>query len=110
MATDSNIGAAKILCVESDLHLLESRCDALKHSGYDAASSSPQVAEIVLRTRKFDLIVVYRLSDFDLHRINNLADGADILVLNEPTTPSDLLALVAQRLNRRQGRAWSGIF
>jgi hypothetical protein len=97
--------SAKILCVERDVGLLESRCAVLKHSGYDAASASPQVAEIVLRSQKFDVVVLSKLSDFDLHRINNLADGADVLVLDGFTSPSELLSLVTQRLNGRQRRA-----
>ena len=51
----------KILCVEPDPALLESRCAVLKYSGYDAASASPRVAEIVLSSQKFDLIVISRL-------------------------------------------------
>jgi hypothetical protein len=77
----------------------------LKYSGYDAASASPKIAEIMLRSQKFDLIVLSILSDFDLHRINNLADGADVLALDGFTSPSELLSLVAQRLDRRQRRA-----
>jgi hypothetical protein len=57
----------------------------------------------MLGSRKFDLVVLSMLSDFDLHRINNLADGADLLVLDGITSP--LLSLVAQRLERRQRRA-----
>jgi hypothetical protein len=105
MATRPNFGAAEILCVELDVGLLESRCAVLKHSGYDAASASPQLAEVMLRSRKFDLIVISRLRDSDLHRINNFSDGADVLVLDGFTSPSELLSLVAQRLNRRQRRA-----
>jgi hypothetical protein len=92
----------KILCVERDVSVRKSRCAILKYSGYDAASASPQVAEIVLRSQKFDLIVISRLSDFDLHRIINLADGADVLVLGELTMPSELLSLVAERLDRQR--------
>ena len=91
----------KILCVEPDPALLESRCAVLKYSGYDAASASPRVAEIVLSSQKFDLIVISRLPDFDQNRIVNLADGADVLVLEALTGPSELLSLVAQRLQRR---------
>jgi hypothetical protein len=98
MATRSNFGAAKILCVELDVAVL-------KISGYDAAAAAPQVAEIVLRSQRFDLIVLSRLSDSDLHRIINLTDGADVLVLDGLTMPSELLSLVAQRLNRHQRRA-----
>jgi hypothetical protein len=101
----SNFGATKILCVEHDGAVLESQCAVLKYSGYDAASASPKLAEIVLRTRKFDLIVLSRLIDSDLHRIINFADSADVLVLDGLTSPPELLSLVAQRLNRRQRRA-----
>jgi hypothetical protein len=98
-------GAAKILCVELDLFVLESRCAVLKYSGYDVASASPQVAEILLRSQKFDLIVLSSLRDYDLQKIINLFDGADVLVLDGFTMPSKMLSLVAQRLNRYQRRA-----
>ena len=77
----------------------------LKVSGYDTSSASPQLAEIALRSQKFDLIVLSRLSDYDLPRIVSLSDGADVLVLDEITFPSQLLSLVAERLNRRKRRA-----
>jgi hypothetical protein len=99
MATRSNFGAAKILCVELDFTLLESRCAVLKYSGYDATPASPRVAEIVLRGREYDLIVLSGVSDFDLRRIINSSDGAEVLVLEEFTMPSELLSLVAQRLD-----------
>jgi CheY-like chemotaxis protein len=92
----------KILCVESDSAVRESRCAVLKTLGYDAASASPQLAEILLRSRKFDLIVLSWLSDYDLQRIINLSDGAEVLVLEELTMPSELLSLLAQRLNRQR--------
>jgi CheY-like chemotaxis protein len=91
--------APKILCVESNLAVLESRSAVLEASGYDAASAIPRVAEIVLRSQKFDLIVVSRLSDSDLHRVINFADGVDVLVLDALTLPSEMLFLVAQRLD-----------
>jgi hypothetical protein len=93
---------AKILCVEADAAVLESRCAVLKYSGYDAASASPRLAESVLRTQKIDLIILSRLRDSDLHRIVSLSDGAEVLVLDGLTMPSELLSLVAQRLNRHQ--------
>ena len=105
MDARSIFGAATILCVEFDLGVLESLCAVLKYSGYDAASASPRVAEIVLRSRRFDLIVLSGLSDSDLHRIITLSDGADVLVLERLTMPSELLFLVSQRLNRHQRRA-----
>jgi hypothetical protein len=94
-----------ILCVEYDLAVGEGRCAILKSSGYNAVSTSPQVAEVVLRGRKFDLIVVSTLSNYDQDRIVNLSDGADVLVLDESTIPSELLLLVAERLNRNQPTA-----
>jgi hypothetical protein len=80
--------------------VLESRCAVLKYSGYDVASASPQVAETLLRSRKFDLIVISSLSDSDLHRVINFSDGAEVLVLDECILPSNLLSLVAQRLQQ----------
>lgn len=100
-----NSEAVKVLCVESDVAILESRCAVLKIAGYDAASASPQVAEIVLRSQKFDLIIVSRLRDADLQSVINVSDGADVLVLDCLTMPSELLSLVAQRLKRNQRRA-----
>jgi hypothetical protein len=100
-----DFGAAKILCVELDFAVLESRCAVLKYSGYDATPASPRVAEIALRSQKFDLLVISSLSDSDLHRIVNLSDGANVLVLDQFTLPSKLLSLVAQRLSRHQRRA-----
>jgi hypothetical protein len=105
MDDTSHPGAAEILCVERDMGLLESRCAVLKHSGYDAASASPKIAEILLRSRKFDLIVLSKLGDSDLHGIINFADGVDVLVLDGFTSPMELLSLVAERLNRVQQRA-----
>jgi hypothetical protein len=103
--TGSNFGAAKILCIEPNVAVVESRCAVLKTSGYDTASASPQVAGIVLRRQKFDLVVVSGLEEFDLQGIITLSDGADVLVLDAPTIPPELLTLVAQRLNRHQRRA-----
>jgi hypothetical protein len=77
------------------LAVLESRCAILKYSGYDAISASPQLAEIVLRSQNFDLLVLSNLSKSDLLKIINLADGANVLVLYEITLPSELLSLVA---------------
>jgi hypothetical protein len=105
MEARSSFEAAKILCVEPNFSLLECRCAVLNHSGYDTASAPPHVADIMLRRQRFDLIVISSLSDYDLHRIVNLSDGADILVLDGLTAPSELLSLVAQRLNRHQRSA-----
>ena len=98
---DTN-GTAKILCVEQDLAVRESRCAVLSYSGYDSASATPHLAEIVLRSQKFDLIVLSTMSDYEKDRILGLADGADVLVLDGFTMPLELLWLVAERLNRQQ--------
>jgi hypothetical protein len=92
----------KILCVERDAAVLKGRCAVLKYAGYDTGSASPKVAEVLLRSQKFDLIVLSKLSDSDLHRIINFADGADVLVLEELTMPSELLSLVAERLDHQR--------
>jgi DNA-binding response OmpR family regulator len=84
----------KILCVEYDPVVLESRCAVLKYSGYDVASASPQSAEILLRSQRFNLLVVSSLSNHDLHRIIDLSDGADLVVLKAVTTASELLSFV----------------
>ncbi len=89
----------RILCVGSDLPLLESRCAVLEVSGYDACvGAPPRSGEVVLRRQKFDLVVVSSLNDGDI----NLYGGAEVLVLDGFTMPSELIDLVAQRLNRQQ--------
>ena len=60
------------------------------------ASASPKVAELMLRGRKFDLIIVSNVSDSDLQMLISLSDGAEMLVLDILTLPSELLALVAK--------------
>jgi CheY-like chemotaxis protein len=97
--TRSNGGGSRILCVESDSAVLESRCAVLEYSGYDVASASPETAEILLRKQKIDLLVVSSLNDRDLQRVVRLCDGAAVLVLDGITMPSELLRLVAERLN-----------
>jgi hypothetical protein len=100
----SHLGVPKILCVELDVAVLESRCAVLKTSGYDPASASPQLAELVLSSQKFDLIVLSTLSHYGQHKILYLADGTDVLTLDGLTLPSELLSLVAERLSRHQRR------
>ncbi len=71
----------KILRVEGDFTLRESRCAVLKTSGYDAEAASPHLAEIVLRSQKFDLVVISWPDDRDLQSVVNFSDGAEVLVL-----------------------------
>jgi hypothetical protein len=97
--------APTILCVDPDLPILETRCAVLRTSGYDAIGAPPQLAEIVLSGRKFDLVILSNLSDYQRDQITNLADGAQLLVLGEGVTmPLELLDLVAERLPQRPDR------
>ena len=105
MDSRSHVGALKILCVEPDEIVRETRCAVLKYSGYDAASATPRVAESVLRSQKFDLVIISSVSDPDLQRIVNFSDGAEVLVLGVFVMPSEFLSLVAERLDGRQRRA-----
>jgi hypothetical protein len=87
-----------IFCVDPDLQILETRCAVLRTSGYDAIGTTPECAEIVLSGRKFDLVVISNVSDYQRDRLINLADGAKLLVLDEGITmPIQLLYLVAER-------------
>jgi hypothetical protein len=90
---------------QPDLTVRESRWAILNFSGYDAASATPLLAEIVLRRQKFDRIVLATMSDHHQERIINLADGVDVVVLDGLTMPLELLWLIAERLSRLQQRA-----
>jgi hypothetical protein len=94
--------APRILCVASNLAILENRCEALKASSYDVSSATPQVAESLLLNQTFDLIVVSGLSGFDLQKVNNLAGGADMLVLSGLALPSEMLFSAGQLLDRQE--------
>ena len=102
MDDESRARAARIFCIEQDTAVLESRCAVLKLSQYDVMSALPQTTEVMLRGHKFDLIVISGLSGRDVQRIVSLADGAELMVLDELTMPSELLDLVSQRLNRQR--------
>jgi hypothetical protein len=80
----------------------KNRCAILKYSGYDAASASPFVAERLLLSRKFDLIILSELADFDVNSLVNFTDGADVMVLEVLTTPAQLLSFLTQRLDLRR--------
>lgn len=45
--------------------------------------------------------VITEASEYDRDRIINVADGAQVLVLDSMTLPEDMLALGAHRLERR---------
>jgi DNA-binding response OmpR family regulator len=90
---------SRILCVEADPLVLETRCSVLKHSGYDTSAASIQVAESLLARQTFDLIVVSsRLRDEDKRRIFEAARGTRMMMLVGPIMPSELLSTVSERL------------
>jgi CheY-like chemotaxis protein len=88
----------RILCVEQDPTIRETRCAILNGSGYDAAPAAPQLAESMIRAQDFDLLVLPRLNS----SLIGLAEGADVLVLDRFTMPLELLWLVSERLSRKQ--------
>jgi hypothetical protein len=47
----------------------------------------------------FDLIVLSKVSDYEQYRILNVANGAQVLVLDGFTVPTEFLSLVAERLS-----------
>jgi hypothetical protein len=58
--------AARLLCAGKEAGLLQSRCAVLTHSGYEAQAASLTDAEILLRTEKYDLVIISAwLSEWD---------------------------------------------
>jgi DNA-binding response OmpR family regulator len=91
----------RILCIEPDLSLLDSRCGVLKHNGYDTYAASLNVTEVVLAAQSFDLIILSsRLTETEKQQIAQAAADTEQMVLGEITFPSTLLSEVAQRLMR----------
>ena len=90
---------SRILCVEPDPFILETRCSLLKHSGYDTSAASIPLAESLLARQTFDLIVVpSRLRDADKRRIFEAARGTRMMMLVGSVTASELLSTVSERL------------
>ncbi len=95
----STIGP-RILCVEKDMPLVETRCSVLKQAGYDASGAALAEAEILLRNQAFNLIILSAtLNHEEKHRIMTAAGGkTKILPLSELTMPLELLSEVAKQL------------
>jgi hypothetical protein len=90
---------ARLLCVGKELDHLRSRCAVLESAGYDAKSAPVAEAEVLLRTEKFDLIIVsVHVSQDELSRVTSAAGETPILVLEGITFPAELLAKVELRL------------
>jgi DNA-binding response OmpR family regulator len=90
---------ARLLCVGKEQELLQTRCAVLSQSGHDAQSATLEEAEILLRTSKFDLVIVSAwLSEWERGRILAAAGKTPTLVLTELTLAEDLLAQVERLL------------
>ncbi len=100
-----NVGAARILCVDPDLPLLETRCALLEHSGYDVGIAPPQSAETVLGEQRFDLLILRSLDESVCQRLAALSQGAEVLILEGYTNPTELLSLVAKLLKSKANGA-----
>ena len=91
---------ARLLCVGREQYLLETRCAVLGQSGYDAQSATLLEAEDLLRTEKYDLVIVSALlSDEEKSRIlTAVAGSSPILTLNGVTFAAELLSEVERKL------------
>ena len=91
---------ARILCIGKDSGLLRSRCDVLRHAGYNAEGVMFSEADSLLRAGQFDLIILSAiLQDEEKDHISAQVDGAiPILKLKKLVFASELLAQVEQGL------------
>jgi hypothetical protein len=90
---------ARLLCIGNELDHLETRCAVLSRSGYIAESAALQKAEALLRTEKFDLVIVSAwLSEWEKGKILAIAGKTPALVLTELTLANKLLAEVERLL------------
>jgi hypothetical protein len=93
---------ARILCIGADESLLRTRCAVLAHEGYDAVCTLFSDAEGILRSKRFDLIVVSAfLSDQEKAGVLAIIDGqTPTIVLEGVMLAPELLTLVKSRLVR----------
>jgi hypothetical protein len=90
---------ARLLCVGNERDHLQSRCDVLNFSGYDAKSATAAEAEILLSIEQFDLVIVSAfLSQAERDRVVSAAGETPTLVLDGVTFPPELLAQVERVL------------
>jgi DNA-binding response OmpR family regulator len=92
--------APRILCIEKDLALVETRCSVLKQAGYDASAAAVPEAEVLLRSQAFGLIILSSTLNHEEKRriITAAGSKAKILALSELTMPLELLSEVAKQL------------
>jgi hypothetical protein len=93
----------RILCVGKDADLLRTRCGVLQRSGYNARETLYPQSENLLRTERFDLIIIsFFLSDQEKSQIIKLIAGTTpTIMLQGLTLPPELLRLVEQHLSIR---------
>jgi hypothetical protein len=91
---------ARLLCTGDEADLLHSRCAVLRHSGYQAQAATLQEAEILLRTEKYDLVIISAwLSEWERGQILSAAGETFTYVLHGLTFTSELLAQVERLLS-----------
>jgi hypothetical protein len=89
---------ARLLCVGKQS--LELRCAVLATAGYDAKSADIAEAEVLLRTEKFDLIIVSAfLTQGEIDRVTSAAGETPTLVLEGIAFARELLFEVDRRLS-----------
>jgi hypothetical protein len=90
---------ARLLCVGEEPELMQTRCVVLSQSGHNARSATLEEAEILLKTSKFDLVIVSAwLSEWERGRILVAAGKTPVLVLTGLTLAEGLLAQVKRLL------------
>jgi hypothetical protein len=89
----------RLLCLGKEQDSLQTRCAVLSHSGYDTKSATVAEGELLLRTEKFDLIIVSAfLSNEEKDCVILAAGDTPALVLEGFTFAEELLAQVARIL------------
>ena len=90
----------RLLCAGTEPEQLQTRCAVLSSAGYNAKSAALPGAEGLLRTRKFDLVIVSAwLSEWEKGQILAAAGKTPALVLTELTLAWELLAKVERLLS-----------
>ena len=90
---------AHLLCTGKEPGLLLTRCAVLNRSGHDAQPANLSEAEVLVRTQKFDLVIVSAwLNECDKKPLLAAAGKTPILELTGLTPADDLLTKVEQML------------
>jgi hypothetical protein len=90
---------ARLLCTGNEAELLESGCAVLRHSEYEAEADTLQEAEILLRTEKYNLVIISAwLSEWERDQILPAAGKTPTYVLRGVTFTSELLGEVERHV------------